>query len=78
MQQKHLGWVVGVGALGMMLGLIGNEVGELQRWGDALAPSFVGKTFLHASTVIAAFVGGRLIPTAAETHAHHHEHAAQG
>ena len=66
MKQSHMGWMVGIGALGMMFGLIGQEVAELPSWADALSPSFVGDMFLHASVVIAAFVGGRLIPTRAD------------
>lgn len=62
MTNTQVGYMIGIAALGMMLGLIGNEVAELMSWGDAISPGFVGKTFLHASTVIAAFVGGRLIP----------------
>ena len=63
MTQTHMGWMVGLGALGMMFGLIGNEVGELSAWSEVLAPGFIGKMLLHASVVIAAFVGGKLIPT---------------
>ena len=66
MSNTHVGWMIGVAAAGMMFGLIGNEVAELMSWGEAFNPGFVGKTFLHASTVIAAFVGGRLIPTGGE------------
>lgn len=66
MKQAHMGWMVGIGALGMMFGMIGQEVAALPSWGDAATPSFVGDMFLHASAVIAAFVGGRLIPTRAD------------
>ena len=63
MKQSHMGWMIGLAALGMMFGLMGKEVGELQSWGEAFAPGFVGEMLLHASVVIAAFVGGKLIPT---------------
>ena len=63
MKQSHMGWMVGVAALGMMFGLIGKEVAALPSWSEVVAPSFVGDMFLHASMVIAAFVGGKLIPT---------------
>lgn len=63
MTQTHMGWMIGLGALGMMFGLMGNEVAELQSWNEALTPGFVGNMLLHASVVIAAFIGGKLIPT---------------
>lgn len=63
MTQTHMGWMIGLGALGMMFGLMGTEVAELQSWSEALTPGFIGNMLLHASVVIAAFVGGKLIPT---------------
>ena len=63
MKQAHMGYMVGFAAAGMMFGLIGKEVSELPSWGEVLKPGFVGEMLLHASVVIAAFVGGKLIPT---------------
>lgn len=63
MTNTHIGWMIGVAAFGMMLGLMGTEVSELTSWQEALTPGFVGTMFLHASVVIAAFVGGKLIPS---------------
>ena len=63
MKQAHVGWMVGVAAAGMMFGLMGKEVAELTSWREVFAPSFVGEMLLHASVVIAAFVGGKLVPT---------------
>lgn len=63
MKQAHMGWMIGVAALGMMLGLMGQEVADLMSWGEVFQPAFIGEMFLHASVVIAAFVGGKLIPT---------------
>lgn len=57
------GNIVLIAALGMMCGLVGSEIGAFKSWGEATAPSFVGKLLLHASTVIGAYVGGRIIPT---------------
>lgn len=65
MTQKHIGWLVGIAATGMMLGLIGKEVAELPQLADALTPKFIGDTMVHLSLVIAAFVGGKLVPTEA-------------
>ena len=63
MTQTHMGYLIAVAALGMMLGLIGNEVAELMSWSEVFAPGFIGKMFLHASVVIGAFGGGKFIPT---------------
>lgn len=63
MKQAHMGWMIGIAALGMMFGLMGKEVAELMSWSEAVSPGFVGDMLLHASVVIAAFVGGKLIPT---------------
>lgn len=61
--QTTQGWIVFVAAMGMVLGLLGAEVGQLTAWDSAMSPAFVGKSLIHVATVIAAFVGGRLIPT---------------
>lgn len=53
-----------VAALGAMLGLLGIEIQEFETWASALTPEFVGKSFMHFATVIAAYVSGQLIPTA--------------
>lgn len=58
MKHEHLGWMVGVAAMGMMFGLMGNEVSELATWGEVFTPGFVGRMCLHASVVIAT--GGSL------------------
>lgn len=63
MQQKHVGYGIGLAAAGMMLGLIGVELRSLTSLSEAATPKFIGDIFLHVSTVIAAFVGGKLIPT---------------
>ena len=63
MTQQHVGWMVGIAAGGMMLGLMGSEVASLTSWSEAFAPAFIGEMLLHASVVIAAFIGGKLIPT---------------
>ena len=61
--QTTTGWVVFVGALGMMAGLMAPEVGKLATWGSAFAPGFVAVIMLHFSIVVMAFIGGKLIPT---------------
>jgi len=62
-KQAIVGNVIALAALGMMFGLIGSEVGQFKAWGDAMTPGFIGKLLLHGSTVIGAYVGGRLVPT---------------
>ena len=58
------GWVIFLAAFGVMAGLIGNEISQFQSWAPALTPPFIGKSLIHIGTVIGAFVGGKLIPTA--------------
>lgn len=66
MTQHATGWAVFAAAIGMMAGLLSPEVSSLSSWGAALAPAFVGKALAHFGVVIAAFVGGKLIPTASK------------
>ena len=63
MANKTTGWLIFAAALGMMLSLISVDVNELTSWHDATTPSFVGTAMAHFGAVIAAFVGGKLIPT---------------
>lgn len=57
------GWFLFIAALGMMAGLMGAEVSGLPDWAPIITPAFVGKALIHVSTVVAAFIGGKLIPT---------------
>lgn len=63
MSQHTAGWLVFVAALGMMMTLLAAEVVNLQAWADAITPMFVGKAMAHLGVVVAAFVGGKLIPS---------------
>lgn len=58
------GWILFIAALGMLFGLMGAELMVLKP-GELYTTVFAGKMLLHLSTVIAAFVGGKLIPSAA-------------
>jgi hypothetical protein len=60
-QQRTTGIVVIVAAVGMTFGLLGAEITSLEGWEAATTPSFVGKAFIHISTVIASAIGGNLI-----------------
>ena len=57
------GWVVGIAAIGMMFGLTAVQISNLETWNQATQPGFVGMQLANIGTVIAAFVGGKLIPT---------------
>jgi len=63
MTNKVAGWVLGIAALGMMMGLMSHDISELKSWNDATQPVFVASMCAHFSTVVLAFIGGKLIPT---------------
>lgn len=50
----------------MVAGLLGAEVAQLQDWGAAVTPAFVGKALLHVAATVSAYVGGRLLPQLGE------------
>ena len=62
MNQTQTGWIIGIAAAGMMCTLLAGDVSNLQHWKDALYPAFVAGVLTHIGTVIAAFVGGNLVP----------------
>lgn len=57
------GWLLFIAAMGMMFTLESVEIANLQAWSDMFAPGFMGKAFAHIGTVIAAFIGGKLLPS---------------
>lgn len=63
MNQTTSGWVIFIVALGMMCGLMANDVAKLTIWGDAVKPAFVAIVMAHFGTVVVAFIGGKLIPS---------------
>lgn len=63
MTNKQAGWFLGLAALGMMFGLMAVDIANLDSWAQAAKPSFVGLQMAHISVVVAAFVGGKLVPT---------------
>lgn len=63
MNQTTSGWVIFIVALGMMSGLLANDVAKLTIWGDAVKPAFVAIVMAHFGTVVVAFIGGKLIPS---------------
>lgn len=62
MTKTTTGWIIFVAAVGMMFGLLSVDLITLKSWSDATTPLFVGTTIGHIAAVIAAFVGGKLIP----------------
>jgi hypothetical protein len=58
-----IGWTVFIAALGMALGLLGSEIQSMNDWQYIRTPLFVGKACIHMASVIAAFVGGKLLPS---------------
>lgn len=63
MTQTQLGWLIFLAAIGMMCTLIAADVSSLKQWADLGRPLFIGSFIGHLGAVIAAFVGGKLIPT---------------
>lgn len=59
---KASGWLIFIASLGMMLGLLAGDVSSLTNWHDMFYPAFIGGVMTHISAVIAAFVGGNLVP----------------
>lgn len=66
MNRSSMGWVLLIAAVGMAFGLLGAEISQLPDWRPVLQPAFVGKALAHLATVIAAYVSGQLVPTAAK------------
>jgi hypothetical protein len=63
MSNTTTGWVVFIGALGMMMGLMAMDISNIKTWDVIFTPAFIGSSMAHFSTVIAAFIAGKLIPT---------------
>lgn len=63
MTNNGKGWLLFLGALGMMFSLLAMDVSELQSFNDVWTPKFIASMMAHLGTVIAAFIGGKLIPT---------------
>lgn len=67
MNNTTAGWITFIAALGMMCGLLSNDVAKLTTWGQATSPSFVAILMAHFGVVIMAFIGGKLIPASIES-----------
>jgi len=67
MNRHQTGYAILVAALGMVLGLLAPEVSALSSWSAVSTPAFIGKAMAHVAVVVAAFVGGKIIPTSKDT-----------
>lgn len=63
MNASAIGWTLLGVAMASALGLLGTEIAALSSWSEATTPAFVGKSFVHLGTVMAAFWGGKQMPT---------------
>jgi len=66
MTKTTSGWVLLIVALGMMCGLLSSDVAKLTNWNGAFQPAFIAVVMAHFSTVVVAFVGGKMIPESRE------------
>ena len=55
-----------IAALGMFAGLIAVDIQNLEAWESATSPGFIGHAIFNFSTVVTAFVGGKLMPSKSE------------
>lgn len=68
MTRTTTGWVVFVGCIGMMFGLLAVDIAALDNWNAVMKPVFVGTFLGHISVVIAAFIAGKIIPEDRDQH----------
>ena len=61
--RSTIGVITLLSAAGMMAGLLGSEVKDLDSWVFLTTPSFVGKTLVHLASVVGAYIAGQLVPT---------------
>lgn len=66
MTKTTTGWVVFLSAIGMMFGLLSVDIVALKDFHEVLTPLFIGTFLGHIAAVIAAFIGGKLIPESRE------------
>lgn len=60
------GRILFIAALGLMASLVSGDVSQMTTWAEVFRPAFVGSVLAHFGVVVAAYVGGRLIPTKGE------------
>jgi hypothetical protein len=62
MTTTQTGWGLLIAGIGMMFTLLAGDVAHLEHWKDALDPAFMAGVMTHFGAIIAAFVGGKLLP----------------
>lgn len=62
MNKTTSGWILFIVALGMMCGLMASDVAKLTDWNGVRAPAFIAIVMSHFSSVVVAFVAGKMIP----------------
>lgn len=62
MNKTSTGWLILIGCIGMMSTLMAIDISQLNSWTEAAKPAFIGGQLGHLGTVIAAFIGGKIIP----------------
>lgn len=68
--QTTSGWIVFLAAMGMLFGLMGIDLVAIRDgWASIPTPMFIGTQLGHIAVVIAAFIGGKLIPIERDPHA---------
>jgi hypothetical protein len=68
--QTTAGWIVFMAGLGMMCGMMAVDIAQLMNFNEMITPTFVGSSLGHFAAVVAAFVGGRIIPEGREPGTH--------
>ncbi len=66
MTNNTKGWIIFLGAIGMMLGLMSGDVRELESWSDMKSPLFISDMLAHIGVVIGAFLAGKIMPARGE------------
>lgn len=62
-ESRTAGWVVFIAAMGMMAGLMAEDIRQLEEWSSIFKPSFLASILTHFAAVVTAFIGGRVIPS---------------
>ncbi len=63
MKQQHVGWMcLGLAGL-LLLGNIGDIIGQWQDWKIATTPEFIGAVLKQIANVGMAALGGKLLPS---------------
>ena len=62
-ESSGTGWLTFLAALGVMSGLMVEDIKALKDWSEMFTPAFFGSFLGHFGSVILAFLGGKVMPT---------------